>query len=632
MHKTLRPEDSLRVVRIGRPIVSEKGDLAFTVVRPDLDRNENIVEVWIHLRDGRKVYFTGEGDSSPAWSPSGRLAFTSRRGAGKEEKGAGIYTYGHAGDARRIAWFKHGIWALGWLDDDRLLVGSFEPESWMYDSDGDYVATDRLPLWFDRSGLIAGKTRQLYLVDHDSGYTARMTSEKYGIAGFAACSGEIYYYSVETWERPYIHVLKRLVPGREPEVIARGLSIGEMACSRGKLYFTAHRQEIGISSHYKLYTLKGGEPACLTCSLLDRNIWTISKGSEGVYLVYTDRGRGVLARYSEDSGLEDILRGDFIVYYSDYGAERTFVLMTDPTTPPDIYEVTGNGLERVTGFNKWVQELELATPHYITLTSEGEEIDGWVLLPPESARRKDKMPLILFIHGGPKGMYGYSFHYEHQLYAANGFIVAYANPHGSDGYKEQFADIRGRYGEIDYKQLMDFLDKVIEDYPVDEEKLAVTGISYGGYMTNVIVTKTNRFAAAVPENGIADWIADYWAADIGFWFDPDQIGGTPLDNLQGYIDKSPAFKAENVKTPLLIIHSMEDYRCFIDQALAMHTAVKTSGGDSTLVVFTKGPHGHSITASPRHRRKRLEIKLKWIKEKLGLTSEGGTPSPRGDGE
>ena len=205
--------------------------------------------------------------------------------------------------------------------------------------------------------------------------------------------------------------------------------------------------------------------------------------------------------------------------------------------------------------------------------------------------------------------------------ASQGFAVVYANPRGSNGYTEEFADIRGKYGEVDYKQLMDALDEAIRRYQLDKSRMFVTGISYGGYMTNVIVTKTSRFKAAVSENGIADWIADYWAADIGFWFDPDQIGGTPLDNLDEYVAKSPAFKAARVETPMLIIHSLEDYRCFIDQALAMHTALVMNGKESKLVVFKKGSHGHSIRGEPRHRKKRLEIKLKWVKEKLGLTGD-----------
>jgi len=146
--------------------------------------------------------------------------------------------------------------------------------------------------------------------------------------------------------------------------------------------------------------------------------------------------------------------------------------------------------------------------------------------------------------------------------------------------------------------------------------MAVTGISYGGYMTNVFVTKTNLFKAAVSENGIADWISDYYASDIGYFFDPDQIGETPQENLNEYIKKSPLYNISNVVTPVLLIHSNQDYRCFVDQSLAMHVSLLMNNKESRIVLFTKGSHGHSTKAEPRHRKKRYEIKLSFINEKL----------------
>ncbi|MCE4601841.1 MAG: S9 family peptidase, partial [Desulfurococcales archaeon] len=230
------------------------------------------------------------------------------------------------------------------------------------------------------------------------------------------------------------------------------------------------------------------------------------------------------------------------------------------------------------------------------------------------------------------GMYGYRFHPEMQLAASKGYAVVYSNPRGSDGYSEEFADIRGRYGEEDYRQIMKALDTAVERFSLDPDRLGVTGISYGGYMTNWIITRTTRFKAAVSENGIADWISDYWASDIGYWFDPDQIGGTPQSNLEAYISKSPAFHVDNVETPLLLIHSMEDYRCFIDQALAMHISLRMKGKKSRLIVFKKGGHGHSVLGEPRHRRKRLEAIWRWFDEHLrgsvdrGRQGSGHSPS------
>ncbi|MCE4603513.1 MAG: S9 family peptidase [Aeropyrum sp.] len=616
--RKLGVEEVLRLVRISSPRISPSGDIAFSTTVPDLESNKYRNEIRVLWSSGEQSFYQGEGDSQPEWSPDSRLlAFASRRTAGKGEKGSGLYVAGRLGEARRIAWFKHGISSLAWLDARRMLVVAPVEEKDFYDGDGDYVMTNRLPLWFDGAGFIAGLSDQLHLVDADSGFVEKITEEKIGVASAESCRGYIYYVSLESWKDPLTTHLKRIKPeGGEPETILEGLTISSIKCVGQELYLLAHKREIGIASHNKLYKLQGGGAECLSCDSLDRNIWSIAGGLDGrPAVVYADSGRSVLAVIDE-KGVEDLVRMDSVIYEAHSNGVDTVFTASNPVSPTEVYRLSGGRVLQVTSINSWLGEkFKLYKPIHISLNSQGDQIDGWFIEPDDTEGPK---PLILFVHGGPKGMYGYSFHYEMQLFASQGFIVAYSNPRGSDGYSEEFADIRGKYGEVDFNQIMDFLSEVLARVDADQSRLVVTGISYGGYMTNVIITKTSKFSAAVSENGIADWIADFWAADIGYWFDVDQIGGTPLDNLEEYVKRSPVFNAEKVKTPLLIIHSMQDYRCFIDQALAMHTALKILGKDSTLLVFTRGSHSHSILSSPRHRRKRLETKLKWIKEKLGL--------------
>ena len=626
MNNLIELEDVLRIARISGLRAGPGRGLAFNVTRPDPEENADRTEMWVRWPGGEWSYYTGEADSSPEWRPGGGLAFVSRRGAGKDKKGSGVFLVERSGEPRLLAWFRHGVRGMRWLDRDRLVVASPVPEGWFYDEDGDYVATDRLPLWFDGQGLVAGRSVQLFLLDAYSGRREQLTREGLSVGAFAACpDGSIVYSVPEDWRVPWRSVVKRLRPGGEPVELARGVSVSRLECTSSReLLFLGHRGEIGMSSHNRLYQLSDdGGLECLSCGLLDRNIWSARPDpAGGVVLLVADAGRTPVYRLVEGE-LETVASGDFVAYEAEPGEDAVYLVLTTPTSPPDIYMAREGRLEKITRFNGWAETLRLSAPEHLAIETEGERVDGWVLLPPEGApRHGERLPLVLFVHGGPKGMYGYMFHYEMQLWASQGFIVAYSNPHGSDGYSEEFADIRGKYGDIDYRQIMAFLDEVTHRYPVDEKRMAVTGISYGGYMTNHIVTMTDRFAAAVSENGIADWIADYWAADIGYWFDPDQIGGTPLDSLENYLHSSPAYRADRVQTPMLIIHSLEDYRCFIDQALAMHTALKAKGKDSTLLVFTRGSHGHSIRAPPRHRRKRLEVKLRWVKEKLGIAVAG----------
>ncbi|MCE4611569.1 MAG: S9 family peptidase [Desulfurococcales archaeon] len=611
-------DDVLRIARIHTVNLSIEGSVAYGLTVSDLEANKNRSEIRVRRPDGREAYLQGEGDSSPKWSPQGdRLAFISSREGGKQ-KGSGVYVYGFDGEPRRVAWFKHGVSSLEWLDEGRLAVIAYEEVKGEYDED--YVATDRLPLWYDGSGIVAGLRGQVYLVDADSGSTSKLTSEEHGVIALGVCGGRIYYATPRTWRDPLDMLVKSVDAEGAARVEAEGFTVGAIGCVEGKPVMTAHRRPRGLASHYRLYRLGPRGAECLTCQALDRNVSGLAGEVEGgAVIVYKDSGRSVIARVPiEGGGIEDLVRRDMFVVDAHAAGGRVAFIASTPTEPPEVYLLDGGRVERVSRVNEWLpRKATLSKPVRVEVEAGGDRVEGWVLLPP-GAEEGRRYPLILFIHGGPKAMYGYAFYPEMQLFASEGFIVAYANPRGSDGYSEEFADIRGRYGEDDYRQLMEFLDKVVKEFPVDASRMAVTGISYGGYMTNVVVTKTNRFKAAVSENGIADWIADYWASDIGYWFDPDQIGGTPLDNLEEYVKRSPAFNVDKVETPLLIIHSMEDYRCFIDQALAMHVALLSRGKESRLVVFRKGSHGHSVQAPPRHRRKRLELKLKWIKEKLGL--------------
>ena len=613
--RKLEIDDILRLYRFSGVDLSVKGDVAFTVSRNDLDANKVLSEIHIIRRDGTHVYLVGEGDSGPRWSPNGSLlVFTSRRGAKEEEKGTGLFIWSGFGEPRKITWFKHGVEDYKWLNDSQLVVVAPTPRKELYDEDGDYVIADRLPVWFDRKGLTAGLKYTIQLIDVESGYIKTIAEEPDWINIVEVCNNQIYYVTVMDWRNPVKQKIIRLDPKTgERETILEGYSVSALKCIDGKLYGLMHKLEIGIASHYKLWLIDE-KIECLTCGVLDRNIYLIGGGYRGsIIFTYPDRGSCKLALY-RDGKIEDIVSGEKYVYSASGNGELIAYVESTPIQPPELYLYKDGEHIQLTNLNTWlVREVKLYKPIREEIRVGRDRVEGWIILPEEGEK---PYPLILYIHGGPKGMYGYSFHPEIQLMVSNGFAVAYANPRGSDGYEEEFADIRGRYGVDDYEQLMAFLDHVISKYPVDGGRLGVTGISYGGYMTNVIITKTNRFKAAVSENGIGDWIADYWASDIGYWFDPDQIGGTPHDNLEEYIRKSPAYNVDRVETPVLFIHSMEDYRCFIDQALSMYIPLVMRGKETKLVVFTKGSHGHSIYAKPRHRRKRYQLKLKWFKEKL----------------
>ncbi|RLG82428.1 MAG: S9 family peptidase, partial [Thermoprotei archaeon] len=195
--------------------------------------------------------------------------------------------------------------------------------------------------------------------------------------------------------------------------------------------------------------------------------------------------------------------------------------------------------------------------------------------------------------------------------------VIYCNPRGSDGYSEEFADIRGRYGERDFKDLMECVDFAVKSFGfIDPERLGVTGISYGGFMTNWIITHTDRFRAAATQNSISSWEAEYLTTDIGPYFVPDQIGGDPWKGWERLREKSPLYYVDSVRTPLMIIHSLDDYRCWLDQAISLFTALKLRGKEVELILFEAGGHVFGWTGKPSLREARLRHLLRWFDKHL----------------
>ncbi len=272
---------------------------------------------------------------------------------------------------------------------------------------------------------------------------------------------------------------------------------------------------------------------------------------------------------------------------------------------------------RLTSFNDWVvKDRKLSTPMVLSFNNDDTNLKGWILKPVDF-KKNSKYPAILHIHGGPKTVFGEVFHHEMQLWASKGYIVFYMNPRGSDGYGDEFADIRGKYGHLDYEDIMLFTDKVLETCPsIDRESLGVTGGSYGGYMTNWIIGHTKRFKAAVSQRSISNWFSFFGTSDIGYYFAMDQVGATPWDNHSALWDNSPLKYADQVETPTLFINSDKDYRCWIPEGLQMFTALKYHGVDSKMVVFKDESHGLSRKGKPLGRLRRLEEITDWFEKHL----------------
>ena len=278
----------------------------------------------------------------------------------------------------------------------------------------------------------------------------------------------------------------------------------------------------------------------------------------------------------------------------------------------EVYALKHNTFTRVTSINQAaLKGYYVATPQVVDVQAASPSVSGWVLLPQGYDKRKT-YPAILNIHGGPKTIYSFVYYHEMQVWANAGYIVLFANPRGSDGYGDAFADIRGLYGDIDYLDLMAFTDQVVKDYAVDQKRLFVTGGSYGGFMTNWMVGHTNRFKAAVTQRSISNWVSFCGTSDIGHTFGVDQAGGHPVVDMEKLWQQSPLKYAMNVKTPLLFIHSDKDHRCPMEQAEQFHSVLKTNGIDTRFIWFKEENHELSRSGKPHARIKRLNEIQSWF--------------------
>ncbi|QIW23645.1 S9 family peptidase [Sulfolobus sp. S-194] len=241
------------------------------------------------------------------------------------------------------------------------------------------------------------------------------------------------------------------------------------------------------------------------------------------------------------------------------------------------------------------------------------DIEGWTIITNPSN------PTILFIHGGPHMAYGYAYFIEFQFFASNGYNVIYANPSGSQGYGEEFAKACvGDWGGRDMKELLNFVNEVKKRFNLTD-KFGVTGGSYGGYMTNWIVTQTDIFSAAISERSISNLVSMCGTSDIGFWFNAIEAGiedPWSKDGIEKLMRMSPIYYVKNVKTPTMLIHGEIDYRCPIEQAEQFFIALKMNNVPTELVRYQGDSHEHARRGKPKNMIDRLKRKLEWFDKYL----------------
>ena len=340
-------------------------------------------------------------------------------------------------------------------------------------------------------------------------------------------------------------------------------------------------------------------------------------GSSGLYEVDTDTGettmvhdsRGTRSGLSVDDARRWVVQGaagmditgEVAVFDRQSGTERIVTALQSALlakAPPAVWE-------------------------RLTVERGGSATEAWLLFPPDfdPARR---YPVILDVHGGPNGYYGYAFNGTQQTLAGAGFLVVYANPRGSGSYGRAFTQaVIQDWGGEDYLDLMAVLGEVLVRPYADAGRTGIYGYSYGGYMTSWAIGQSDRFAAAVCGAPCFDLESFYGTSDIGHVFGELQFGGQAHVNPEWYATHSPSQFAHRVTTPTLIVHGEADDRCPIGQGEQMFVALQKAGCEVEFARYPGGSHMMLRNGPAEHRADYLGRVLGWFQDHLG--AERTTP-------
>lgn len=345
------------------------------------------------------------------------------------------------------------------------------------------------------------------------------------------------------------------------------------------------------------------------------DIWWLEDGKTFLFKA-TEHGKITLYRGSVEGGFEKVFDQKMHITGLDLlenktQAAITYSTLTNPSTVALLDLETNEVTDLYHPNAKFFEEHKVSEPESFWFKSVHDwDIQGWYVPPVDAG---EKHPVILYIHGGPQVSYGETFFHEMQALAGAGYGVIMLNPRGGSGYGQEFvASILDNYGDEDYQDLMNGTDYVLENYPsIDSERVYVAGGSYGGFMTNWMVTHTDRFKAAVTQRCISNWISFYGTSDIGPAFVEFQLG-RDLSDMEELWKMSPLAHAENAKTPLLVLHGEEDYRCPQEQGEQMYIAMKKQRVDTRFVTFPQSSHGLSREGLPNLRIERLNEIVEWF--------------------
>jgi dipeptidyl aminopeptidase/acylaminoacyl peptidase len=358
-------------------------------------------------------------------------------------------------------------------------------------------------------------------------------------------------------------------------------------------------------------------------------IYTVAANGGRVRALFNDAEMPLNSSTGEATNSARVLYPNFLFQISGFSLQRAAsidscaFILSSPLNPAEVWTLrmdatSGAGAppRRISSHNEeFVRSFTFVNPEGLNFKSpDGTNVQGW-LMKPLGWRAGERYPLILAIHGGPHGMYGYGFNPAFQAYAARGYAVLYINPRGSTGYGQRFSDGTLReWGGGDYRDLMAGVDEALRRFPwIDRGRMGVTGGSYGGFMTNWIITQTTRFRAAVASASVSNLVS-FYSTSLYQDLIHAEFGGFPWDDYDLLWRWSPLRYVRAVETPTLFIHGELDNDVHITQAEEMYMALRRRNIETVLARYPREGHGFR---EPRHREDALERTLAWFDKYLG---------------
>jgi dipeptidyl aminopeptidase/acylaminoacyl peptidase len=640
----MRPNDLALLRTPGVPTVSPDGRIAVVAVaRPDLEADEYRSQLWAVPTDASapaRPLTSGHQDSAPAFSPDGRwLAHLSAEPGGRPQ----VWVLPTAGGApRRVTDHHLGAGAPVWSPDSRRLAYTARvPEHGRYGTVEGVGAGAEPPRLIttvqyrrDGEGFLTDRPSQVFVLDLPADFDDDTVPlpEPAQVTTGNADSADV------TW-RPDGAELA-FVSARHPRadrdlvrdvysVRPDGSGLRRVTASGGNCAFPAYDasgRQLYVTAVPDLgpegldFVARQAVPCRVDLAtgalepLLDPE--QEHRGDETPATVLVDgavlvglerRGAVELVRVPLDGGApESLVDGPFTVRGVAAAGGVVVALVAHDRSAGELIAITPGRRRLLTAFGRRLGETgRLHRTQERTVTaSDGHPVHGWVTTPPGPGPH----PVLLTIHGGPFSQYGWGLFDETQTYVSAGYAVVQCNPRGSSGYGAEHGRVlRGAWGGHDVDDVLAFLDAALADPALDADRVGVMGGSYGGYLTALLIGRTDRFAAAVVERAFTDPVSFVGSSDIG-WSFPDQYLGTDPERLAA---QSAMANAGSITTPTLVIHSEEDWRCPVEQGTRLYVELKRRGVPSELLLFPGEGHELSRSGRPKHRLARFEHILRW---------------------